>query len=816
MSDSALPIDAIYQSFKTAYSDHHLVIESDTGSGKSTRLPLWCAEMNEQGRRPRVLVVEPRRVACLALADYLQHQTPLKVGYGIRFDSTIASDTQIAFVTPGIALRWLSGDMASLGDFDTVMIDEFHERRWDTDLLLALLKGKRRYRIVVTSATMAGEVVANYLSDKHDVNAISLSAEGKKFHVELSYQARESHHLPNIRGLAQRLIPALQHALASTRGDILVFLPGKGEILSAIQACRAPIAQVDPHISLLSLHGGIDAQDQAKVLQTGEHRRIIFATNIAETSLTIPGVTAVIDSGLERRTHQRNGRTALSLSHISKASSDQRMGRAGRVQEGICIRLWGKAAPLRATTPPELQREELVEPMLAAACADAQLAQLDFVDPLPEKSLQLATDRLTAMGALDAAGCATDHGRRLFPLPIDTQFAHLICVMPDADCLDLMITLSAALATPGRFYRLPTDETNLYRLSQWEPFGCDAYCLIKLLMSDELVDEIPLTDINHQAIAEARRLAGQIRGALQITMRPKLEMTCSKLRRHWLLSVMRAQPELAYICRVKRQQAMGNGIGEVLVGRESRFGLERHDKQAPIAAVVFDQHVTAGRGVKQTINLALCMAPITIDLMLQAGLGEDIVAEQLGPNQVLIERRYGGRILEVRREEVKAQDAIQSMVNSIVEGLLYPGLGECLTQDIAAWNIWLKLGGYEEAKASGVNLLAPVSVILEEFLAQRLISLGVETLEDLELIEAEDLQFEGIPDWLRQDFDQAYPMQLALADLKLSVTYQIKNKWVVCEYIGGQRKSGPKRWELPRWQGWRVKYKKASRVVEVN
>ncbi|WP_052813699.1 helicase-related protein [Shewanella sp. cp20] len=816
MTNPFLPIDTLYTEFKAAYPGHHLVIESDTGSGKSTRLPLWCAEPDEQGRRPRVLVVEPRRVACLALAEYVQGLTDLRVGYAIRFDCSITTETQIAFVTPGIALRWLSGDMASLGDFDTVMIDEFHERRWDTDLLLALLKARGLHKLIITSATIAGRVIADYLSDNHDVNAISLRAEGKKFHVELSYLARESHHLPDIHGLEQRLIPALQQALASTQGDILVFLPGKGEISSAIQACRAPLAEVDGHITLLPLHGGIDAQEQAKVLQASDHRRVIFATNIAETSLTIPGVTAVIDSGLERRTHQRNGRTVLSLSHISRASSDQRMGRAGRVQAGICIRLWGRSAPLLANTPPELRREELVEPMLAAACAGANLAQLDFVDPLPERSLQLAKERLIAMGALDAAGRATDHGRRLFPLPIDTLFAHLISVMPDDNCLDLMIDLAAALATPGRLYRLPNDEYERHRLSLWEPFGCDAYCLIKLVRSDEQADEIPLKDINHQAIAEARHLAGQIRGALRLTTLPKADLTDSLLRRNWLLAVMRAQPELAYICRLKRQQALGNGLSEVLIGRESRFGPTDKDKSSPMAAVVFDQHVTVGRGVKQTINLAFCMAPITLDTLLQAGLGEDSVAEQLSPDEVRIERRYAGRVIETRREKVKAQEVIPSIINSIVENLLFPGLGERLAQDIAAWNIWLELGGYEEAKASGAALPAPKPQTLETFLARRLSSLGVETLADLELIEAGDLEFAGIPDWLRQDFDLAYPMQVTLADLKLSVSYQIKGKWVVCEYLSGQRKSGPKRWELPRWQGWRVKYKKASRVVEVN
>ncbi|ASJ98511.1 helicase-related protein [Shewanella marisflavi] len=813
MTSLSLPIDTLYTEFKASYPSHHLVIESDTGSGKSTRLPLWCAEPDVQGKRPRVLVVEPRRVACLALAEYVQGLTDLKVGYAIRFDCTVTLDTQIAFVTPGIALRWLSGDMAGLGEFDTLMIDEFHERRWDTDLLLALLKHRDRHRLLLTSATLSGEVLCNYLSDNKHVNAVCLQAQGKRFHVELRYLASESHHLPDIRGLEERLVVALTQALQDTQGDILVFLPGKREITAAIHKCRGPLAELDERISLLALHGSIGAEEQVQVLRASSNRRVIFATNIAETSLTIPGITGVIDSGLERRTHQRNGRTVLSLSHISKASSKQRMGRAGRTQPGLCIRLWGKAAPLLAATPPELQREELVEPMLAAACAGAELAQLDFVDPLPAKSLEKASAKLMLIGALDQLGRVTSHGQRLFPLPIDTQFAHLISVMPDGDCLDLMIDLAAALTTPGQFYRLPKDEAERLTLLQWEPFGCDAYTLIKLLRCHD--DEIPLVEINLQAIEEARRLAKQIRAALECPSLPKADLSDPLLRRTWAIAVMQALPELAFICRLKRDNALGNGISEVLIGRESRFHLPQDGVTLPVAALVFDQHATPGRGVKQTLNLALCMVPVDKSWLLAAGLGQDRVTEQLSLDEVCVERVYAGRVLEVRSERVEPKNVIQAMITSIAEGLVFPGIAEVVRQDIDAWNIWVKLGGYEEAKAAGICLTSPDLVVFEEFLAHRLSTLGVESIADFELIEAEDLQFEGIPDWLRQEFDQAYPREVILSDLRMSVSYQVKGRWVELTYLSGQRKSGPKRWELPRWQGWRVRYKKASRVIDI-
>ncbi|MDW3125385.1 helicase-related protein, partial [Vibrio sp. 1974] len=174
------------------------------------------------------------------------------------------------------------------------------------------------------------------------------------------------------------------------------------------------------------------------------------ATNVAETSLTIPNIRVVIDSGLERRTVQRNGRTALTLTNISKASAAQRMGRAGRVAEGTCIRLFGEHAPLELVTPPELHREELVEPMLAAACCGYRLSELLFLDAVPEKSLNAALLCLQAMGALDDNGDVTEHGKKVYPLPIDALFADLVTRIPTNAEKEAMIDFAAALSVPAQ------------------------------------------------------------------------------------------------------------------------------------------------------------------------------------------------------------------------------------------------------------------------------------------------------------------------------------------------------------------------------
>ncbi|MEZ9199910.1 helicase-related protein [Shewanella sp. 10N.286.54.B9] len=828
-----LPIDALYQEFKYSIKDNHLVVESDTGSGKSTRLPLWCTEADESDNKMRVLVVEPRRVACLALADFVGKSAKqgtdyhhLNVGHAIRFDTTVDENTDIAFVTPGIALRWLSmaqdgkDEKAGLACFDTVIIDEFHERRWDTDLLLALLKQRAQHRLVLTSATIDGARLTDYLSDYIEVSSKRLVAKGNMFHVELTYQSTDTQQLADINGIEQKVKAAVSSLLSKTAGDILVFLPGKREIQQCLQACQSltslssSIRQA-ADIDLVALHGGISATEQQALLASADKQRVIFATNIAETSLTIPGVTAVVDSGLERRTHQRNGRTVLSLARVSRASSEQRKGRAGRTQAGLCVRLWGEHAPMEAMTPPELQREELVEPMLAAACSGAKLADLVFVDAISSKPLAIAHDRLLAMGAIDRQGNVTDHGRKLFPLPIDTQFAHLISAMPDIECTELMVDLAAAISVPQRLYQQPSAEYDIKSLHDWEPLGCDAFTLVKLIR-EPAVDFI---HIEQHAVKEARRLANQIRqglGLADLSGAAVLDSKSEPLRSRWLLAVIKALPELAFIRRIKRVQALGNGFSEVQIGRDSRFSPELKDfsgKDAAVAAVVFDQHSLAGKGVKQTLNLASVMAPISAQLLYQAGLGEDRLAEnkeQAATHKVLIERVYAGRVIDARFEQASGEQAIDAISRSIIQGRELAGVAKRLTADIAAWNIWFALG-----KSAEFDSEIDKPLVLDSYLKQKLIELGVESFEDLALVEAEDLLFEGIPDWQREEFDKLYPAQLVLPELKLTVSYEPKRKLVILDYLNGNRKQGPKRWELPRWLGWKIQYRKASRVVDV-
>ncbi len=782
-----LPIDKIKSDFTQAIKDHHLVVQAETGSGKSTRLPLWAKENG------RVLVVEPRRMACTALADYVAQLDGTRlgdnVGYAIRFDSKYTPNTQIIFVTPGIALRWLSE--TELGDFKTIIIDEFHERRWDTDLLLALLKKKANHRLVLTSATFDSQQLSTYLGGKR------LISEGRSFPVSVEYLAKKLPTMPDLSDLEVKVRSAVEKALARDNGDILVFLPGRREITSCLNTLKA-LHHHYPKVHVIPLHAAVTKQTQQQALNPSASRKVVLATNIAETSVTIPGVTFVIDSGLERRTHQRNGRTVLGLSPISQASAEQRKGRAGRTQAGICLRLYGEFAPLEATTPPELLREELVEPMLAAASCGENLAELSFPSPPPENSLKRAHNQLIDMQAVNESGEITEHGKVLYPLPIDTLFAHLLTAMPTPELRCAMIDAVCALSQSQRLFQLPTTESGHKALKNWQAQACDISTLIALMRSKDIPEEL---QCDTRALAEAKVMSNKIRQTLLLPSlkdSPEFKHQALPALQH---AIVLALPELVFIRRKKRRQALGNGYSEVAVGRDSRFVEDAE------AAIVLDQHVIPGKGTKQNLALATCMSPITLKQMCQWQLGDVHLDRTLmQKRKILVEthRTYAGREIEVVQSPPNRDFLPFALSELILRNKLFHGVAEKLKGELHAWKIHLILEKRSE------EVPEP-----KEYLAKKIIELGLESVSDIELIDADDLAFNGVPDWQREHIESLYPQRLTLANLQLSIEYQLDKKTVVIERVSGIRKTAPKRWELPTWQGLKIRYKVASRVVNI-
>ena len=782
---SQLPIDSLQAEFDQLVNHHHLVVEAETGSGKSTRLPLWAANHG------RVLVIEPRRIACTSLAEFLAEQSgqPLgkQIGYAIKLHAHYDENTNVVFVTPGVALRWFAED--KLASFDIVMVDEFHERRWDIDLLTAILKQEKQHRLIVTSATLEGEKLANYLDAKR------LRSEGRCFPVTVTHRSLDSRYLPNKKGCENDVVRTVKEALEDEEGDILVFLPGRKEITQ----CSQMLQNLDD-VLVVKLHASVSDEERHCALTVQKQRKVVLATNVAETSLTIPNIRVVIDSGLERRTVQRNGRTALTLTNISKASAAQRMGRAGRVAEGACIRLFGEHAPLELVTPPELHREELVEPMLAAACCGYRLSELSFLDSVPEKSLNSARQTLQGMEAIDEQGDITEHGKKVYPLPIDALFADLVTRIQTKAEKEAMIDLAAALSVPAQLYQLQGGES-AEALAQEEPFGCDASLMIRLVRGEQL----PGVNVDASVLDEAQGLAKQMREVFEL---PDLEVASRYKRDELTKAIATLHPELVFVRRERRRDALGNGLMEMMVGRNSRF------PEKSEAALVLDSHSVPGRGVKQTLNLASVMLPISLKLLRELELGEwqqgETNYEEEAPRATM-HLTYAGRTICTEFQALEGDVAVQSIVAMIEAETLLPGFAPLRKQQIQHWKIYNALGlnpePVDKAKLDGLSL--------STWLVEQLETLGVESMEDIELFEADDIPFEGIPDWEYQDFAEQFPLKLLLAELKLDVEYFVSRKLVHVIYTDGNRKGDPKRWELPRWSGWKVQYKKASRVLDV-
>ena len=400
------PIDALRDdALGLLESRGRVAITAPTGSGKSTRVPMWCTRGGA-----KVLVVEPRRLACRSLARYVAHLTGSEVGrevgYSVRHDASYTAHSRIVFATPGTVLRMIQsrGIMDDqgrlLGQWDALVLDEFHERQIELDLLLAFALEAGLDKMIVMSATLEVHRLARF------IDAEVLEGHGRMYPVEVEHIERPT--LPESKGLEERVVRAVDRALGF-EGDVLVFLPGKAEI----EACRRalwPLAEAEG-LEVLALHGALPPEDQDKPFKVGAARRVILATNVAETSVTLPRIGVVVDSGLVRQTRYHAGRGVLKLIPVAEDSAEQRRGRAGRLGPGVCIRLWGRAGTLETRTPPEILREDLTDTGLLVASCGFRFQGLRFLDPPTPYALDAALSTLVRIGCVDEAGHITDTGR---------------------------------------------------------------------------------------------------------------------------------------------------------------------------------------------------------------------------------------------------------------------------------------------------------------------------------------------------------------------------------------------------------------------
>ena len=544
----SLPIDEVLPALRLALAERHeTVLEAPPGAGKTTRVPL--ALLNEPWLAgQKILMLEPRRLAARAAAERLASELGEKVGqtvgYRIRLDSKVGPETRIEVVTEGILTRRLQHDPALEG-VGLLIFDEFHERSLDADLALALsLNGRELFRdeqplkILLMSATLEGERLASLLDD-----APILRSEGRMYPVAMRWGR------PFVAGefIEPRVVQTVLDAIHDESGSLLVFLPGQAEIRRVNQQLAEALG-LRGDILLCPLHGELDLAAQRAAIEPAPKglRKVVLATNIAETSLTIDGVRVVIDAGLARvpRFDPGSGMTRLDTQRISRASATQRAGRAGRLEPGVCYRLWSEDqhAQLAAYGSAEILQADLAGLALQLARWGVAPEQLIWLDMPPSASYAQARQLLERLGALHGAKL-TAHGEAMAELPAHPRIAHLLIRGQDLGLAEMACDVAALLG-----------ERDILRGA-----GADVHSRLALLSGEGRVARG-----GQGGVQRARQLARQYRGYLR---GKATQPVADPDHPRWLGALL----ALAYPDRVAQQRKPGGAEYRLANGRAALF-----------------------------------------------------------------------------------------------------------------------------------------------------------------------------------------------------------------------------------------------------
>ena len=479
-----LPIDGLQADLVAACGRvRRLVLRAPTGSGKSTRIPQMLLDLNlVQGQ---IVVLQPRRIAARLLAARIAQERGVRlggeVGYQIRFERVESAQTRIKFVTEALLLRQMASD-PELKGVGAVVFDEFHERNLHSDVALALARRLQETHrpdllIMAMSATLDTEGVAKWLG-----SAETLAADGRAYPVQIEYT-----HLPrnSTRPIWDAAAEQVRRVLSEeAEGDILVFMPGSYEIMRTIGAVRN--LPESGGVDILPLYGELPPEEQDRAVKPSPGRKVIVATNVAETSLTIPGVRAVVDAGLARiaRFDPHRGIDTLLVEPVSQASAEQRAGRAGRTGPGRCIRLWSQtdheARPLREV--PEIKRVDLSETILLLLSSGwGEAATFPWYEKPDDKALQRALTVLADLGAVDAHGKLTNLGRRMSVFPAHPRYARMLLAAGDLDCVYEVCRIAGLAQGRDILFRKVDDRTENARDSVEQEDGSDFFPRLALL-----------------------------------------------------------------------------------------------------------------------------------------------------------------------------------------------------------------------------------------------------------------------------------------------------------------------------------------------
>ena len=593
-----LPIDAVVPAIVRAVEDDGaVVVEAPPGAGKTTRVPsaLLDARLSSAGE---IWVLEPRRLparlAATRVAAERGERVGETVGYSVRFDEAGGPRTRLRFMTEGLFVRRLLAD-PTLRGVSAVVLDELHERHVATDLALAWIRRLREgarpdLAVVAMSATLEAEPVRAFLAGETGRRATTVRSEGRRFDVAIE-------HLPvaqasDDRPLERRIAGAVRQLLRDEPdGDLLVFLPGAGEIRRA-QAALAELPQA-AELAILPLHGEMPLEEQTRAVRPAGRRKVVLATNVAESSVTIDGVVAVVDAGLARvAAHSPwTGLPTLALAKISRAAAEQRAGRAGRTRPGRALRLYTQHdfEQRPAYDPPEIARVDLTDlAMTLGALGVADAGALDWLEPPPDAAWGAARELLRRLGAMAPAGELTDVGRRMLRFPIHPRLARLV-VEGEARGAGDAAALAAALIGE-RDIRARARASFGGNAAPQLDRGADVIDLVDLYREAEAArfrpDVLRRLELEARAVDEAGRVRRQLASALDgRRSRADARAETEALR----LAVLTAFPD-----RVARRREAGGKTALLAAGGSAELGLEQTGDWLVAVDVVEDRK--SGRG----------------------------------------------------------------------------------------------------------------------------------------------------------------------------------------------------------------------------
>ena len=447
-----LPVSERGEEVIEAIKNNRVVIVcGETGSGKTTQLPKICL-LAGRGKKGMIAHTQPRRIAASSIAKRLAEETKTElgdfVGYKVRFTDKTQSSAKIKLMTDGILLAETQNDPL-LKAYDTIIIDEAHERSINIDFLLGYLKGllKKRpdLKVIVTSATIDSERFAAHFADEKGQPAPVLNISGRTYPVEVRYNPIEEADETDDKSLMLAINDACDELSREGQGDILVFLPGEREIREAADFLRR---MQPPTTQILMLFARLSADEQERVFRTSGSRRIVLATNVAETSITVPGIHYVVDAGLARvkRYSYRNKVDQLLIEPVSQASANQRSGRCGRIANGVCIRLYSQEEFDRrpAFTDPEIMRTNLASVILRMKSLHlGDIRDFNFVQAPPARAIADGVSLLKELNALDDHERLTRIGHALSKLPVDPKVARMLLAANDHQALAEVLIIAS-------------------------------------------------------------------------------------------------------------------------------------------------------------------------------------------------------------------------------------------------------------------------------------------------------------------------------------------------------------------------------------